>query len=1022
MVTGMQPSGLGGIALQPEGQALDFCLDQGRFVELGRSPCDWGRVSLSRLIPPGSSTPGTDLTLVRGVRLRFALPWRWWLKLIDSNGKATKEVKFPGLRATRAALRGVRATLQLRSALQSTSTVERILALGRDLYRVPEAWIDRNRFQVVLTEARRLQRSLNRLSGSERAWIREHVLSDAIFRRTDQELDQDREKANDRFCSLMEERYGAFLDSVECHPLSGEQRRAVMTDEWRTRVVAAAGSGKTSVLVAKAGLLHRAEFTRPEQICLLAFNSKAADELEERIKDRLGIAPTIKTFHALGLSILGQASGSKPRLRKECEPGQERALRMLFEELIGADLKAHSGASYEYLSAWSGLKSQLEALSLQGEGPWWTRWLGRIRISTPHEQAVRDQIKASAKKIKSRVEQEYIPARSPQEVEILNHLRHRGFDFVYEPTYPHPSADREHGVYRPDFMIRHGGKQIFLEHQALRRDGSSSLGEEYVSKVAWVRRFHARQGTTLVESFSWWWQDPSTHWTGRLSEALAAVGVDLPSNTIKDFDRARALLLPEPSAPGQERDPEIQTRNLFYGTLARFISLARERGSKADDLSIPESFHAPGCTDQLRIFSRILGRYEAWLEEVDGCDFPAMIADAVAAIRSGAFRPPWTHLLVDEFQDISEGRMRLLEALLEAAPEMKLFVVGDDWQAINRFAGADIGIMADLEGRLMSEVLTMPLATTYRCQAGIVDVSSRFIQRNPKQIRKQVRPLKPDQPCPGVTIHYEDPQLRFDDVRPVVEAVLQKLHRDFPGKEILILARYRYLVDNETQVARWRSLAPGLRVSTIHGAKGQEADFVIVVGLSSGPYGFPARREDVAVLQAVLPPADQSITDAEERRLFYVALTRARYAVHVIASRSEPSDFATELEETARDQPSLVHVDGSALPGLKHCPSCHRGHLTGVEGGYGRFYRCNLLCGYKEEACPVCHRGMIVVQGSSRVCGHRECRTEVPPCPRCMDGWLVRKRNRSEGTFFLGCSNYWRPDDPCGYTQNLRSK
>ena len=140
----------------------------------------------------------------------------------------------------------------------------------------------------------------------------------------------------------------------------------------------------------------------------------------------------------------------------------------------------------------------------------------------------------------------------------------------------------------------------------------------------------------------------------------------------------------------------------------------------------------------LVVFRSIFERYQEILEQSGEIDFHDMIARATEHVEAGHYHSPFGYILVDEFQDISPDRMRLLKALLDHSPDAQLFAVGDDWQAIFRFAGSDIGIMREFSQHF-GESEQLPLETTFRCVDRIAEVATEFILRNPAQIPKTVR-------------------------------------------------------------------------------------------------------------------------------------------------------------------------------------------------------------------------------------------------------------------------------------------
>ena len=252
-----------------------------------------------------------------------------------------------------------------------------------------------------------------------------------------------RARANEAFAASELKRCRAFFDRVEARPLTDEQRRAVVVDEDRNLVVAAAGSGKTSVIVAKAGWLVLRGSRRPSELLLLAFARDARDELDERIRARLGDetagGATVRTFHGLGMSIIGKAEGRRPSLARAAE--DNKALIDLLKEILARRLAA--GEVPDALLRWF-MGCFAPYRGHQEFSNWGQYW----------EYLRRNDIRSlKGEKVKSM-----------EECEIANFLYLNSVPYEYEAPYEHDTATPEKRQYRPDFHLPGGGDL----HRALR--------------------------------------------------------------------------------------------------------------------------------------------------------------------------------------------------------------------------------------------------------------------------------------------------------------------------------------------------------------------------------------------------------------------------------------------------------------------------------------------------------------------------------------------------------------------------
>ncbi len=197
-----------------------------------------------------------------------------------------------------------------------------------------------------------------------------------------------------------------------------------------------------------------------------------------------------------------------------------------------------------------------------------------------------------------------------------------------------------------------------------------------------------------------------------------------------------------------------------------------------------------------------------------------------------------------------------------------------------------------------------------------------------------------------------------------------------------------------------------LSVATVHAAKGIQADHVVVLDLADRQLGFPGQIEDDPLLELVMPHQGAGYPHAEERRLLYVAMTRARLGLWLVADRSRPSVFVRELMEHHGGRRLLGSFEEEQAP---PCRRCRGGHLVEGTGG-GMLCSNRPLCRYGAPRCPRCRRGSAVERDGRLGCSSGSCGAALDGCPGCGAGMLVSRRAR--GGSFRSCTEYGS-DQPC---------
>ena len=289
--------------------------------------------------------------------------------------------------------------------------------------------------------------------------------------------------------------------------------------------------------------------------------------------------------------------------------------------------------------------------------------------------------------------------------------------------------------------------------------------------------------------------------------------------------------------------------------------------------------------------------------------------------------------------------------------------------------GSDIAIMREF-GDHFGHTEQTYLETTFRCADRIAEVATKFVLSNPSQIRKKVRSTRrADGTCVRVRLEAED--------LPLLGETLDMIGADAANhgekSTVLLLGRYGHTRPKNMSELEARHPELDLTYMTVHGSKGLEADYVVVLGLRAGKYGFPAEIADDPLIDLVLPAAETH-PHAEERRLFHVAMTRARRAVFLLADRGAPSSFVQELIHGSYDISEFGRLPENDVS----CPQCVTGLLVRRENSRdgSTFYGCSNrpYCDHKQQPCHACGQGLPVRTEEEYHC--RDCGHPIEACPK----------------------------------------
>lgn len=733
---------------------------------------------------------------------------------------------------------------------------------------------------------------------------------------------------NRNFREQQKEEHKEYFDTLFTFPLDEQQREAIVTLGENVLVIAAAGSGKTATIVAKTHYLVKKLHVDPRNILVITYTRKAAEELQKRV----GISGVeCSTFHKHAIDTIARIKGKKPVI---CD---SNLLNTLFDTLLYHNTAFESSfflfqtvqktlLQYDY--QYDSYKDYLKALLEYGKMAPYRDMDGKLC---------------------------YVKSR--QEMEIMVILTELGLHVRYEEKYPFDTSSSGFRQYKPDFTIHYilngEEKVIYLEHFAIdqygrvpvwfgdgKQGGWAKADREYNEGIDWKKQIHNEHGTTLIYTTSADFHNGITSARERIMELLEEHNIPYSPLTIQQKSKLLAVPL--------NRSIESLVK-LISGFIALFKANGRTIQELQDSIS-DKDINKERNTFLLRhLVQPVYDSYEQALQSKHEYDFTDCLLQAAQLLEKQQIYN-YDYILVDEFQDISIDKYKYLSALRRKEPRTRIFCVGDDWQSIYRFSGSDISLFSQFE-KYNGPTEELKIEATHRFGEPLLQQSSSFVQRNPAQKKKQLHSDK-DRVTYLAFAGYENENIE----RSIIEKQIARLPED---ARIFVVSRYRYdigsvfpEVADKTTDEKGTNIElniAGRRVQalTAHSSKGLEADYIFLLNCNSGynDFGFPSQVADDPIWNYVLSKSD-SYDHAEERRVFYVAITRAKRATYVLFDKQYPSVFVTELGGNKKKEEENTYI----------CPRCGSGKLMFVKDGYaknGHFYtvlRCtNKACDHQNE-------------------------------------------------------------------------
>lgn len=688
--------------------------------------------------------------------------------------------------------------------------------------------------------------------------------------------------------------------------LNEKQREAVVSEDKRLLVLAGAGSGKTKTLLQKIIYLIEEKGVRSQDILAITFTKNAANEMLDRLiltadtsgayaailhdkkktRDEKDAARrvfvrrykwieglTVRTFHSFGYNLL----------RNYGVHEFDNRFR-----LIGGEKSGEEDEFSKYTAPETDFEVFYKLLILKCEDHEYLLTLKRyvldylvdkIHLKESGIQQLRQEGKFYTTLDGTRV-------RSKSEQFIADYLYRNNISYEYEPT-----LQIKDFPFRPDFYIP--SANLYLEHVSNKSYAMRDKEEQ----------FH--KGEILFAKTSERMAENSALFTNTLDNLLRG---RLPN----DVHRSKAMGYQEAFKGHLDHVKE------FVRTVMRITDMMKVERLDADQvLANARKDQHERVRNFYTLAIPLIQDYEKYCTDKSYLDFNDLISKTVSLLEhqpdvAHKTQERYPYILVDEFQDVNNLQVELIRLLL--TDQTQLFCVGDDWQSIYGFRGSEVSYIIEFE-RHFPNATIIKLDLNYRSSQHIVGASNEVIRHNRFKIDKDIRASKMSRH--KITVHAgadEDENVAY-----CLQRVRECLEAGIPAEELLFLYRRSKMFHPFFEGLK----KEGLRVmhKTIHAAKGLEARVVFLVGLTDGFGGFPDIWLEDRIFQ-VVKKANLDLLLEEERRLFYVAITRTKDKLFLITEKGRESSFLKEIP------PAYTERTGNPLASVveevRLCPACSR--------------------------------------------------------------------------------------------------
>ena len=677
--------------------------------------------------------------------------------------------------------------------------------------------------------------------------------------------------------------------------LDKSQREAIICDEDNLLVLSGAGSGKTTTISAKVKYLIDIKNVKPDKICVITFTKKAKEELDYKINKLFNANVDIYTFHSLGLKIIKYYYKNK-----DIDIIDEKGQYKIICDYIKNNLFKNKEKFNLFFEAFKNKTSFSEEYKLFDNYYDYHNYMYKrkyINSNTTMDNYIKEQTKRRRNYFRT-LNGEYW--KSKEEVDIANFLYLNNINYQYEKSYKKLDNLK---IYKPDFYIEQNNNYNYIEHFGIDKINETNnhyTKEEltnYLKNMKLKENYHKKEKIEDLFIITYSKVLGKKNYLSVLKDSLIKKGYVLSK---KDNDLVYERL--------KDTSEDKYINNFVNRIVIPFISYFKRSNYKLEEFMKIKTDNDL-LNKQIKVISDIYLNYESKLREKNLIDFEDMVNisyKVMPYVKEKNLGVDYKYIIIDEYQDVSMQRFNLTKRIEELF-KSKIIAFGDDYQTIFGFSGSRIDLMTEFKNYL-TDAKQIPIPNVYRNSQELIDVATKFINKNSKQIKKKLISNKRLIGPIELYIYNDSNHLNTNINKSIILSnILDKIYLSNNKSNVLLLERYNNDIDtilnhelfirkNHESIIYKKHEDMKIDYLTIHKSKGLEYDNCILINAIDDKYGFPSKIEDEEIIKLLKPKIEENIFYPEERRLFYVAMTRTKNKLYILVPKSKTSSFISEIE------------------------------------------------------------------------------------------------------------------------------